>query len=235
MPARIDLDGSEWPPEIIRRIYNAEYLLRLGQRFKFDANDPNIVSRINRMGSTYIAMRRREDPADMRALNKRYRKLARDIESFRQALIGSADLDLPQMAHSAAIKLNQLPRKTAFPGLTPQESEYEDEAYFREFVQMLEALAYAVEEDKRRSAPKPGPRVNWGLEVIARQAAQFFVVELQGRPFTIDPHKPFKATAAFDFVKALVSPLDDVTDDEIVTAIRNAKSPKKTPNKKSKS
>jgi hypothetical protein len=30
-------------------------------------------------------------------------------------------------------------------------------------------------------------------------------------------------------VKALVAPLDDVTDDEIVTAIRGAKLPKKMP------
>lgn len=232
MPARVDLDGSERPQEIVRRIYSADYLLRLGQQFKFDEKDSEIVAEIRKMGTSYIAMRRRENPEEFRELNRRYNKLARELKVFRQALDHNADLDVPQIMYFSALKLNQLPPQGDFPGLSKHDREQSGEPYYRELMRLLEILDKGIDDDKTRSAPKRGPRVNFGLEVIARQAAEFFAVELKGRPFTIDPHKPFKATPAYDFVKALVEPLDTVTHDDIVTAIRGAKTIRKSPKKK---
>jgi hypothetical protein len=235
MPARIDLDIDERPRSIIQREYNADYILGLGRQFKFDPKDPEIAARIYMMGSSYLIARRQDNSEDLPLLNKRLLKFGREIDSFRLALDKAADLDLPTMMYFSALELNQPPPGGAFAGLTQHDREQSGEPYFREFMRILGILANAVQNDKKRSASKRGPRVNSGLEIIARQAAQFFAVELKDRPFTIDPHKPFKATPAFDFVKALVAPLDDVTDNEIVTAIRGAKPSKKMPIRKSKS
>jgi hypothetical protein len=234
MPARIDLDIDERPRAIIQRAYDADYILGLGRQFKFDPKDLEIATRIYMMGAAYLIARRQDNSEDLPLLNKRLHKFDREIDLFRQALDKAADLDLPTMMYFSALELNQPPPGRAFPGLTQHQREQSGEPYLREFMRILDILAHAVQNDKKRSASKRGPRVNSGLEIIARQAAQFFAVELKDRPFTIDPHKPFKATPAFDFVKALVAPLDDVTDNEIVTAIRGAKPSKKVPNRKSK-
>ena len=231
MPARIDLDISERPVAIIGRVYNAPYLSELALQFKFDGKDPEIVSRIKRMGIFYLIERRRESPNESRQLNNRYKKLSREIELFRQALNKNADLDLAQMIYFSALQLEEPAPTGAFPGLTQHERKQSGEPYFREFIRILDILDHAVKKHKNKSAPRRGPRINAGLDVISRQAMTFFAVELKGRRFSIDPHKPFKATPAFDFVKALVEPLDNVTDDEIVTAIRGAKSQKMTSKK----
>jgi hypothetical protein len=66
---------------------------------------------------------------------------------------------------------------------------------------------------------RPGPKINIGLEYLVRRVADLFLATLN-RPFSIDHHKPLAASEAFDFVSALVAPLDDVSDTEITTAIR---------------
>ena len=224
MRALIDKDGQEFPGHIVRRVYGRDFLKAIGRQFEFNPDDSEIIARIFHMGVCYIAFRRREDGDDMRQLRAHYAKLSRGIEVFRELLDENKDLDIPQMMYFSALQLGEQPPNGHFPGLTAHELTQSGEPYFREFLRLLEILSNGIKSDLARSAPKPGPKMNFGLEVIAIQASQFFAVELNRRPFTIDPHKPFKPTEAFDFVKSLVEPLDRVTDDQIVTAIRSAKS-----------
>jgi hypothetical protein len=223
MRARIDFDGQEFPAQIVRRVYDGDFLARIGRQFKFDGQSPDINAKIFRMGISYITSRRMEDREDFAKLNKQYVKLAREIDKFRVALKSNADLDLPQVMYFAALELSESAPSGDFPGLTDHERSQSGEPHFRELMRLLNILANGVREDMRQSAPKRGRRANWGLDGLALNSAQFFAVELNKRPFTIDPHKPFKPTEAFDFIKALVDPLDNVSDDAIVTAIRAAK------------
>jgi hypothetical protein len=227
MPARIDLDAREMPAQIIHRIYNADFVTGIGQQFQFAGKDPEIVAQIIRMGISYIALRRMENRGDMQRLHNHYIRFARDIKSFQQVLEKSAQLDLSQLMYFSALELNQPPPGGNFPGLTKHQRERSGDPYILELRRLLEILAKGAEEHARRSAPNRGPPVNWGLQTLALHAAQFFSIELKGRPFTIDPHKPFKPTVAFDFIRALVQPLDTVTDNQIVSAIRAAKAPRR--------
>jgi hypothetical protein len=224
MRALIDTDGQEFPAKIARRIYGRDFLQAIGRQFHFNPDDSGIVARIFHMGASYIRLRRMEDRDDFRQLRAQYLGLSRKIDLFRQLLDKNKDLEFPDLMYLSALQLGEPPPKGHFPGLNAHELKQSGEPYFLEFLRLLDILSNGIKSDLARSAPKPGPKVNSGLEVIAIQASQFFAVELKKRPFTIDPHKPFKPTEAFDFVKSLVEPLDSVTDDQIVTAIRSAKS-----------
>lgn len=214
MRAHIDTDKHEHPASIVRRLYIKDFLMDVGSQFNFDASNPVIVARIIRMGFSYIALRRIEDQSDVLELRKRYNKLAKKIHLFRGELKKSEELDLDQLMYFSTLGPDEGTRSQHFAG---------GEAIFRELLSLLEILSNGVAEQIRRSAPKRGPRINWGLEVLTVQATQFFAIELNGRPFTVDQNKPFKPTVAFDFIKALVRPLDIITDKEIITAIRAAK------------
>ncbi|MGC9955134.1 MAG: hypothetical protein ABSD21_12770 [Rhizomicrobium sp.] len=52
-----------------------------------------------------------------------------------------------------------------------------------------------------------------------RHVTDFFLVTLN-RPFAIDHPKPIAASQAFDFVGAIIVPLGDVSDTELMPAIR---------------
>jgi hypothetical protein len=71
----------------------------------------------------------------------------------------------------------------------------------------------------QKMASRSGRRANLGLHELARKAAEFWI-EVLHEPFTLDYHEGAGVTRAFEFVKALVTPLDDVTDKQIVTAMR---------------
>jgi hypothetical protein len=232
MAAPPDPESPEVPASAARRIYNVEFLERLGEQFEFDGKDPAIATAIIRMGVSYCALRSRETTREIQSLRSRYNKLASDISSIRKALETSEELALPELMYFSALQLKEAAPNGEFPDLAEHERLHSGEPYFRELLRLLGILSEALKENIRRTALKRGPRANEALESLAFKTGQFFARELNGRPFTIDPHKPFKPTKAFDFVKTLIEPLDNVvTDDEIITAIRGAKA-KLRPQKK---
>lgn len=229
MPAPANQEDREIPAQAARRVFNAGFLERLGQQFTFDGKDPEIAAAIIRMGISYISLRQKENTREIQQLRSRYKKLAGEIKSFRKLL--EKDEELPLLMYFSALQLKEPPPKSKFPGLTPHERQNSGEPYFRELLRLLNILSEGLNQQIRRSGLKSGPRSNPALESLALKAGQLFAQELNGRPFTIDPHKPFKPTKAFDFVKALVAPLDSVTDAEIITAIRAAKLKLRPPKK----
>jgi len=218
MPARAD-SSDQSPTQIVRRIYDGSFIEGLSQRFKFDGNSPDIVKALLHMGVSYIVHRRLENTTSAAQSRRSAATLKRAINTFRKAIKKGEDLALPELMAIGALYAND-------PVLDIYDLEIEgkDDAYFYGLLRLLDFLEKGLDEEIRHSTGKPGPRANLGLQTMAIHAGQFFAVQLNGRPFTIDQHKPFKATQAFDFVKALVDPLDDVTQDDIITAIRSAKS-----------
>ena len=57
------------------------------------------------------------------------------------------------------------------------------------------------------------------LQNLVIHAADFWELDLKRR-FRIDYRKGAGLTPGFDFVKALLKPIDDVTDKQIITAMR---------------
>lgn len=219
MRARIDTDDGH-PIDIIQRIYTLEFLEELGRRFNFNGTAPEIAARIVRMGFNYIVARRREDTSDIVQSLRQARALKRSLHAFQTVLKSNEDLDLPGVLAMGAVHANQLLSDVA-----PNDKiETNGDISYRQLLRLLDVLGFGMDQEIQLGLRKPGPRINLGLEIVAMQTSQFFKIELNGRPFTIDQHKPFKATQAFDFVKALIDPLDDLTQNEIVTAIRSVKS-----------
>jgi hypothetical protein len=218
MRARVD-SGDGHPIDIVQRIYCLEFLEKLGRRFEFHATAPENAARIVRMGLNYVVARRREDMADTLKSVHQVRALKRSLHAFQTALESGENFDLPDVLAMGAVRANM-----ASDAASDDKNDTNGDVLFHELSRLLDVLDYGLDEEIRLNLRKPGPRINLGLENMAMQVSQFFKIELNGRPFTIDQHKPFKATQAFDFVKALVDPLDDVTQNEIITAIRSAKS-----------
>jgi len=64
-----------------------------------------------------------------------------------------------------------------------------------------------------------GRSKNMALANLVIHAADFWEMDLKRR-FRIDYHKGAGLTPGFEFVKALLKPIDDVTDTQIITAMR---------------
>ena len=166
-----------------------------------------------------MVARRREDTSDIVQSLRRTRALKRSLRAFQNTLKSDENLSLPDVMAMGAVHAN-----SASNAAPDDKVDTNGDILFHDLSRLLNVLEFGLDEEINFGLRKSGPRVNLGLETMAMQVSQFFKVELNGRPFTIDQHKPFKATQAFDFVKALVDPLDDVTQNEIITVIRSAKS-----------
>ena len=115
MAALADPESPEVPASAARRIYNAEFLDRLGQQFEFDGKDPEIAAAIIRMGISYCALRWQQNTRETKALRGQYNKLAGEINSIRNALEKSEELDLPQLMYFSALQLKERAPSGEFP------------------------------------------------------------------------------------------------------------------------
>jgi hypothetical protein len=218
--ARIDADGETNPHELVGRVYTDEFIAGLAKQFDFDAQNPDIVRKIKRIGQLNIVFRRDEPGAELSELRGKHLKLAGQAQQFLKAIKSfcmSADKEILYMT---AVRLEEPPPQTEFPGLTEHEKRQTSEPYLRELERLTRLFQAACEEIAEFYTLRRGPKINSGLQVLVMHAVRFFKEELNGRPFTLDHYKPFKSTQAYDFVKVLVEPLDDATHDNIVTAIR---------------
>jgi hypothetical protein len=145
--------------------------------------------------------------------------LAKQTKKFLRILRDAPHDDIAFGLHTAALRLGQPMPATIFPDLSAHERKQSGEPYFREIVRLLELLEKSALEQINHFRERPGPKVNLGLEYLVRHVADLFTTTFD-RPFTVDHHKPVAASEAFDFVSALIAPLDDVSDTEITTALR---------------
>ena len=219
MHAKHDTDPKESPAHVIGRLYDPVFFMALWRQFKFSEN-PEIIDRINQIGISYIISQRLDDPSGTEKHRKQLEKLGLEISRFMRLLRANKNLDLAQLMYFSALRNNQPRPETPFRDLDKHEREQTGVPYMRELRRLLNILADGIKDERELVGAKPGPRVKGGLEILALKAGLFFA-DLD-RPFTIDAHKPFKATEAFDFVKMLIMPLDDISDANIVTAVRGA-------------
>jgi hypothetical protein len=84
---------------------------------------------------------------------------------------------------------------------------------------LLQLLKAAAEPRVQDLGSPRGRRKNIALANLVIHAADFWEMDLKRR-FRIDYHKGAGLTPGFDFVKALLKPIDHVTDRQIITAMR---------------
>ena len=109
--------------------------------------------------------------------------------------------------------------------LEPEIGERFARQYYRELIWLLELLKASTERSIKMLTSPPGPKINEALEGFVRKVADFWVLRLNQR-FSVyhrkrdDPRTGDRLTPAFKFIRALVAPLDDISDNNLVTAMR---------------
>jgi len=220
MRARIDKTGEENPHALIDAAYSDEFHLALERQLCFASDKSEIRAELNKIGRLYLILRRSENDREMRReLRKDNALLARQTDKFLKILRGAPHDDIASGLYMTALRLGEGMPATLFPELSAHEQGQSGEPFLLELIRLLELLEKSALEQANYFRERPGPKINLGLEYLVRHIADLFLTTLN-RPFTIDHHKPVAASGAFDFVGALIKPLDDVSDTEITTAIR---------------
>lgn len=217
MAARIS--SPDEAAAIVEREYSDEYFAGLEKQFGIDFG-PDNRREFRTIGRRYLTMRgigndgksRREDRAH-------YTRLAKQTGTFLEILRHTPREDIEFGIYMAALRQNEPIPTTKFPHLSKHAQSQTGAPYFRELIRLLKLLKSAADRFADDCRERPGPKINRGLELLVRRSADYFISRLN-RPFSVDHHKPIAPSEAFDFVSALVAPLDNISDTEIITAIR---------------
>lgn len=222
--ARADIGDYKDPWDIATAAYDDEFLAMLKQEFEFDSLEPKRTQSIRYIGRQYILGRRLEDDQEFyKRSQAEYRNLLKETDHFLELLKKSYNnhyfYNIATEMLTLARGMNLPEPQSDFPDLT--EHQRDVESHYRELVRLTELLKIAADHGMKfaKREVRPGPKMNFGLELLVRKAADFWIGELK-RKFTVDYHQGSGLTPAFEFVRALVKPLDDVPDDRIITAMR---------------
>ncbi len=221
MRAKID-DGSDFSPwGLIPRIYTDQFLAGISEQFGFKIQGTETERDIREAGARYILGARldEEDPSFHKTRRKDYVKFLRATEKFGSLLeTFDAEKDIStQMLWGARI-LNEPKPQTEFPELSDHDQKRGPPYYF-ELVRLLNILKAGVDFEIQNSTSIGGRPKSTGLLIFINRIADVWIINLERR-FSIDYHEGSGVTEAFDFIKALLSPLDDIPDARIVTAMR---------------
>jgi hypothetical protein len=220
MRARIDETGEENTHALIDAAYSDQFLLAFERQFHLESGESEIRRELNNIGRHYLILRRSENDREMRReLRRQYAQLAKQTGNFLKILRDAPHDDIASSLYMTALRLGEGMPATIFPELSAHEQRQSGEPYLLELIRLLELLDKSALEQANYFRERRGPKINLGLEYLVRHVADLFLTTLN-RPFTIDHHKPVAASKTFDFVGALIAPLDDVSDTEIMTAIR---------------
>ncbi len=198
----------------LNRYYPKEVLHPLSQRYGFDPNDDQVTHFI---GKAAMAVKHDEDVSahseENRAKQKALKSALTQVDKLAE-LLGN------KVAFDGYIFLGDLLKhyvedaKLSHPnplGLVVSESAAIDTT--------LNLLRNRIEARLSQSKLKPGRPRKEGLQAFAGYMRLIWV-DILKHPFTLDYHKGSGTTPAFEFVREMITPLVDVTDTEIISAMR---------------
>lgn len=218
MRARID-DGSLSPWELIEGVYTEESIRGLATRFDFDPDATTAIRELRDAGARYILGRRMEDEVQVRKEERAMiQRWLRETEGFLETLERLNEYDIQGELYYAARALNE-PPPTLPQRLATKENLWKGSPYFVELRRQAAILQHALADQVRRLTSRGGRPRNEGMDILITRVADFWVMDAKNR-FSIDHHKGKGLTEAFEFVRALLDPIDDIPDTQIVTAMR---------------
>jgi hypothetical protein len=179
-----------------------------------------VAAKLRDFGARYLLARRVTNNLEVaKADRAEYRDLQKLAHRFVAELDAWNDRDIAgDMALAARIAGEPEPL-TNFPKLSEHEKQRGD-AYYHELIRLLGLLEVAAQQQFRRLAPSKGRRSNnYELEILIGKLADFWVDSL-GRKFSLDYHDGTGLSEAFQFVQAVIGPIDKIPDKHIVTVMR---------------
>ena len=213
--------GDQHPREIAEFAYTDEFLSRLGHKFDFDALNPEIMGELREIASDYIYWRRLQASMGIspKVKQRRYRQFQKSAERLMRQLKYYDNREIDSLIRFGANRLRAPTPPSHLVDFT-KHKKLKGLPFYREFVRFLEFIGIGTNEMIEDLKLPGGRRQNFGLENLTIKAAEFWESRL-GRKFTVDYHEGKGLTKAFDFVRDLVTPLDEVPDKKIVTAMRS--------------
>jgi hypothetical protein len=221
-PVSVNTPISGDPSTIINRTYDDEFLSALGAKFKFDAHTTAHANEIRRIGENYIIYRQSAHE-DVQAAKSQKSYCAflnvtdQFLTSLQEAYKNPDFYNIATEMQICARGRDEPEPQKEFPKLS--EHQRTAEAHYRELVRLTELLKGTLIQGIARSKRKRGPKPDPALEYLVKLGAVFWTLSLE-HEFTLDYHKGSGHTPAFYFVQALLSPLEDVGETKIVTAMR---------------
>jgi len=216
--ARVD-DGVERPKAIAARVYSDQFLSGLKADFGFNALEPDIAAELRDIAFRYIVFRREENqPAYRKTSRRQFLTLQKATERYLTLLAQHQKRDLASDVHLVASLEHAEKKKMNIPRMAGSK-RFDGNAYLRELVRLLQLIKRTASWHARSLGTRGGRSKNLGLEELTRKAAEFWRTQLNRR-FSVDYHQGTGLTSAFKFVRALVAPLDDIPDRQIITAMR---------------
>lgn len=220
MGARCDTDTSKDWWAIVEPIITPSYLQELGERFGFEVEPTRAEWWLTKASALYVRGRRIEDRpkardviADIDGIEKTAVKLEQQILAYKHDWL---PMRIDQTAEEMGEPLPYFPTRKR--GSTPLDKIG---AYHNELLRLLGLLQKVMREEHENVDPDKGGRPrNLGMEDFMSYIADFWERETYRR-FTIDYHKGEGVTPPFEFAKEILSRLDDVSDSQIITAMRH--------------
>ena len=232
-PFPLGIMPGEHPAEFVSRIYSSEFLRNLAKLLGCKPFDTQKANEIRHMAIAYIIQTNDKKP-DLRKLRRQYQRINRVSEQFIAAIEAARERDFARDIYDTARQLGQPVPHAHFRNL-PEQENGPGEMYIRDLLARAELVKVAAKRRADSLSAQAGRKTNLPLTRLVTKAAIFFRLDLKLR-FSIDHNKIAKPTKAFDFVRSIVKPLDDISDQEIVTAIRkelpNLRASEKSPKRK---
>jgi len=200
--------------EFIARIYSPDFFEKLASILRCEPFDSEKMNEIRHMAFVYISQTNQENAGPGERWPE-YRKLVRISEQFIAAITEARERGFASDMADTARLLSKAGPHADFRKLSGAYNP--DDIHIQDLLRLADLANMAA---KRRARLRPGRKANWQLAILVSIAADFFETDLN-LPFSIDHNKPAKPSKAFDFVRSIVEPLADVSDQEIITAIRN--------------
>ncbi len=219
MAAKCDTDSSVSFWDIVRPIISDEFLVALGREFEFDVEETRANWWITKASALYVKGRRAEAAPKRREAKRELEELIEDGRKFASRLS-----QLDQVSMSLRVPYDSAESDLAIPFDRPELDGLERFKFTTGYVNESERLVrFIVGLAERQLSDiemdKGGRPKNLGFADFMDYVAEFWETEV-GRRFSVDYHDGEGMTPAFEFAKRVVRELDDVSDKQVITAMR---------------
>lgn len=203
-----------------REYYSDEFIQVLSEEYEFDPTDINVLTEIYEIAHRYVVGNdiAAGDKEYLPGHRKQLLKLQKKFLAFKDELEAQGgeyfNLEVSYGARQSG-DLNPELDPDDYPG----KNFSKNGCYWFEFERYMTFFDVGLDHTIQKNTPRGGRPRNEGLHLSITYIADFWEFDLK-RKYTVDHHEGHGLTEAFEFTKKMLSPLDDIEDVQIITAMR---------------
>ena len=169
--------SKERPKKAAQRLYSDQFLAELGQRFGFDALEPEAALELRRIARFYLFHKREANKADaLWSDEKGYRALLKATLKFIEVLREAEQDDIAADMYMTARTINPDNDKVGISDLPETQIIGRNDRHYRHLMGLLNLLAASVNKELDFYNLPSGPRKNAALQSLTQSASYFFLV-----------------------------------------------------------